>query len=86
MRGTLRASDIVAKARMPSVEHISKTTRGRSEVQERTHRGYNLRLQSKLVLEAIREVTHTSLAIARHVWDFSNVVEHVATSEQEDRD
>lgn len=82
MRGTLMASVIVAKERTPSVSLLagcSKNSRGQSKL---TNCSNDLGLQTKLVLEASGKVADATLAISGHVWDLSDMVEHVSTGKE----
>jgi hypothetical protein len=51
-----------------------------------THGSNNLGLKTKLVLETTGKVGDTALAVACNVGDLADVVEHVATGEEEDSD
>ena len=57
----------------------------KEEVWEPTQRGYNLRLQAILALEATGEVTDTPMSVPCDVGNFANMVEHVPTGEKQDR-
>jgi hypothetical protein len=76
---------MVANARMASREGIStcKRAEGMSKL---THGSNNLSLETKLVLEATGKVGDSTLAVACNVRDLADVVEHVATGEEEDSD
>ena len=51
-----------------------------------THRSNDLSLKTELVLEATSEVADTTLAVGLNIGDLADVVEHVATGEEEDGD
>lgn len=87
IRGTLTAKDIAVKERTPSALHqYVGRFRDCGYEGEHTHGGDNLGLKAELVLEATCKVADAATAITRHVWHLSNVVEHLATDEEEDRD
>ncbi len=82
MRGTFKASAIVAKDKSPSIGMVSNHGK-ESLVDKLTHSCHDLRLHPKLVGKASSEISNPTFTIARNVGNLSNVVEHVATREQE---
>lgn len=46
----------------------------------------NLRLQTKLGLETSSKVADATLSITRHVWNLSDMVEHMSTCKEENSD
>lgn len=62
---------------------IHLTTRKRAKL---THGSNNLSLETELVLETTGKVGDSALAVACNVGDLADVVEHVATGEEEDSD
>jgi hypothetical protein len=91
MRGTLRAREMVANARMASRETLvlareRERERERGGLEELTHGSNNLSLETKLVLETTGKVRDSALAVACNVRNLADVVEHVATGEEEDGD
>jgi len=81
MRGTLSASEMVAKERTPSENRVSWSYKRSSETL--THCGNDLRLETKLVAEATSEVVEAALSISRNIWRLPDVVEHVPTGEKQ---
>lgn len=63
----------------------SRYKKGRFE-KRLTHGSDNLSLETELVLETTGEVGNTALAVACNVGDLADVVEHVATGEEQDGD
>jgi len=63
----------------------SRYKKGRFEKRP-THGSDNLSLETELVLESTGEVGNTALAVACNVGDLADVVEHVATGEEQDGD
>lgn len=81
--GTLRAREIVAKARMPSVQELGCFHSGREVGDQHTHGSDNLCFQTELVLETASKVGETTLAVTRDIRNLPDVVEHVARSEEQ---
>jgi hypothetical protein len=78
----LMASVIVAKERTPSESLLagcSENSRGQSKP---TNCSNDLGLQTKLVLEASSKVADATLSISGHVWDLSDMVEHVSACKE----
>jgi len=48
-----------------------------------TDSGHNLRLQTKLVAESSSKVVDTTLSVSRYVGNFTDMIEHMPTSEEE---
>lgn len=89
MRGTLRAREMVAKARMASgygQNGKAKRERRRVDESELTHGSDNLSLETKLVLETTGKVGNATLAVACDIGDLADVVEHVTTGEEQNGD
>jgi hypothetical protein len=51
-----------------------------------TYRSDNLGLQPELGLKAIGKIAHPTFTVAGDVRDFSDMIEHMTTSEEKDRD
>jgi hypothetical protein len=85
IRGTLRAREMVANARMASRRAVSRFKK-KDDLEELTHGSNNLSLETKLVLETTGKVGDTTLAVACNVRNLADVVEHVAAGEEEDSD
>lgn len=89
IRGTLRAREMVAKARMASKmisQNLCYTIYRKRQCRRLTHGSNNLGLETELVLETTGEVGDSALAVACDVRDLADVVEHVATGEEKDGD
>lgn len=89
MRGTFKASEMVAKDNRPSafvseLHRVKAEERGIASI-KLTHCRYNLCLKTILVREPPCKIAHTTLSIAGHVWNLPDVVEHMATSKQQNR-
>ena len=89
MRGTLSARLIVANASTPSKAPFVSTSflpRVRTAKEPKpTHSCHNLRLQTELILKSTGKVNNTAFTILCNVRNFPNMVEHVSTCEEEDR-
>ena len=83
MRGTLRAREMVAKARMAS-GHCQYLCGRQAKGGRLTHGSNNLSLKTELVLETTGKVRNPALSVACNVGDLADVVEHVATGEEQD--
>lgn len=83
--GTLSARDIVAKERRPSTA-VSSAKVNAIVTRRRmlTHASYDLGLQTILTGKTTSEITYTTMAIPCHIRNFANVIEHMATREEED--
>lgn len=76
MRGTLRASVMVAKAKIASATELECARL--EDRKELTHRSNNLRFQSPLTLETSCKVLNTSFAVARDVRYMPDMIEHMS--------
>jgi hypothetical protein len=83
IRGTLSASEMVAKDRTPS-KKSSQTSLQSLRHAELTDCGDDLGLEAELVAEATSEVVEAAFAIARNIRGLPDVVEHVSTCEEQD--
>lgn len=53
---------------------------------ELTKRSNNLCFKSELILESTSKVADTSFAVTSNIWNFADVVVHLATGEKKHRD
>lgn len=74
---------MVAKARIPSTRMVSRCSALFFDL-ALTQGSNDLRLQTKLILEASCKIADTALAIIGHVWNLSDMIEHVAACEEKD--
>lgn len=88
IRGTLSASEIVAKARIPSAGFTSAgcSLARQSGSCKHTHGSHNLRLKPILILESSGKVTEPAFAVRSSVRHVSDVVEHMPACEEKYRD
>lgn len=85
MRGTLTASEMAQKDRIPSGKLLAnESEKGTGKC--RTKSSYDLRLQAELALEARGNVAHPTTSVASDIRHLANVVKHVSTGEEKDRD
>lgn len=84
IRGTLIASAIVANERTPSRVVINVSQR--RDRNQLTHAGHNLCFHAELIRKATCEIRDPTLAVACNIGYFSDVVEHLAASEEQNRD
>lgn len=71
--------------RIPSRKLLAKE--GEKGTRERrTKSSYDLRLQAELALEARGNVAHPTTSVASDIGHLANVVKHVSTGEEKDRD
>lgn len=90
MRGTLVERAMAQKASRPSktlsvsVNTVYKTVKtGTMASQALTHCCDNLRLQAKLILESASNIRNAAFAVSGNIWNFTDVVEHVAADKEE---
>lgn len=83
--GRPRQSRNLLRSLILNPRHLERK-RNRRKREDPINRRNDLRLQAKLILEPAREVRDAAVAVARHVWHFADVVEHVARREEQDGD
>ncbi len=76
---------MVAKDRSAS-DHGQQERIFTQRTERLTHSRNNLGFHSKLALKSTCKVGDATLSVSCHIRDFSNVVEHVTGSEEEDED